>query len=298
MRRVIRLQARVALGCPLCPARSLILLCACKGLRLPQSDLAATYLCIARFVCQEASATIGLSRDPGQNGRPAASGSRALRHSMMRQTCHCHNHAHHHGADTSPPARRNIASFVPVPTATYKCQVEGHPPAPTTAILVCSCSASLSLPNPAATTAAASIASPPIRQQARYARAVLKVLAAPASAPPGATPAGNASQAPDVPQPHLTLSGAAAEAQPDTGHVGPRSWKPPPSQAHAEKVPQTMEEVAGQTVKNSEGEPEESRRRHRRHRRGHRGRRQAGGREPSASRKLGRHRRRRRPGTA
>jgi hypothetical protein len=77
----------------------------------------------------------------------------------------------------------------------------------------------------------------------------LRIIAAPTSPPPGATPAGNADGAPGMPQPHPPL-GVEAEHQPDTAHADP-AHEASPDEAHAQKVPQTMEELAGQTVKNS-----------------------------------------------
>lgn len=65
----------------------------------------------------------------------------------------------------------------------------------------------------------------------------LRIIAAPTSPPPGATPAGNAVEAPDLPQP-----------KPDTAYADP-AHEASPDDAHAEKVPQTMEELAGPTVK-------------------------------------------------
>jgi hypothetical protein len=70
----------------------------------------------------------------------------------------------------------------------------------------------------------------------------LRIIAAPSSPLPGAVPAATAVDAPGVPQPRPPLG---AEAQPDPSH------ELPPDEAHTEKVPQTMEELAGQTVKNS-----------------------------------------------
>jgi hypothetical protein len=72
----------------------------------------------------------------------------------------------------------------------------------------------------------------------------LRVIFAPTSPPPGVAPAATTGE-----PPHFS-PGEEAGHQPDAAHVDP-AQEPAPEDPHAEKVPQTMEELAGQTVKSS-----------------------------------------------
>lgn len=77
----------------------------------------------------------------------------------------------------------------------------------------------------------------------------LRIIAAPSSPLPGAAPAATAVETPGTPQPHPPL-GAEAVHLPDTTHADPAHGASP-DEGHPEKVPQTVEELAGQTVKSS-----------------------------------------------